>query len=169
MLKFTSKLRAGTAAAAVLAAVAVTAPQAVAAEQPASSASQKSAAAIRAVRANPVTAAATVCGAGYTFKKAIPLPVGTDPRQRLATLFSYENNGKGCAILDNNQGSKQYMYLRLCQVDGSHCDTNSGMFSEYAGPVRVSAFACAPVTAKMGQSSSSLYIDYKSDYLFPCD
>ncbi|MET8244728.1 hypothetical protein ABZV31_10100 [Streptomyces sp. NPDC005202] len=41
--------------------------------------------------------------------------------------------------------------------------------SSYAGPVYVSSFACAPVTAKMGQSSTSLYIDYKSDYVFPCD
>ncbi|WP_033320633.1 hypothetical protein [Streptomyces yerevanensis] len=37
-----------------------------------------------------------------------------------------------------------------------------------AATVYVSSFACAPVTAKMGQTSSSLYIDYKSSRVFPC-
>ncbi|MFC9683196.1 hypothetical protein [Streptomyces sp. NPDC056948] len=113
-------------------------------------------------------AAANVCGTGYTLKKGIPLPVGTDPAERLATLFSYESGGKGCVILDNNVGKAQYMYVQVCKVGGTACDPDSGSFSEYAGPVRVSSFACAPVTAKMGSSSSSLYINYKSDYVFPC-
>ncbi|MFC5144549.1 hypothetical protein [Streptomyces aureoversilis] len=116
-----------------------------------------------------VEAAATVCGAGYTLRKAVPLPLGDPPRERLATLFAYENSGKGCAILDNNIGSKRYMYLKVCKVGGSSCDTNSGNFTEYAGPVRVSNFACAPVTAKMAKTSSSTpFINYKSDYVFPC-
>ncbi|PKT67489.1 hypothetical protein CW362_40195 [Streptomyces populi] len=115
-----------------------------------------------------VAAAATVCGSGYALSKGIPLPVGTDPSMRLATLFAYENGGKGCAILDNNAGRSQYMYLKVCRVGGTNCDPDSGNFSEYAGPVYVSSFACAPVTAKMGQSSSSLYINYTSEYVFPC-
>ncbi|KAK2763894.1 hypothetical protein FQN54_009512 [Arachnomyces sp. PD_36] len=115
------------------------------------------------------TAAATVCGSGYSFQDAIPLPEGTDPDMRLAMLFSYENNGNGCAILDNNTGPSQYMYIRVCNVDGSSCDTDSGTFSEYAGPVYVKSFACAEVTAKMGETSGSLYIDYQSDYVFPCN
>ncbi|MFF6911679.1 hypothetical protein [Streptomyces sp. NPDC012466] len=139
------------ASAAVLTGAVLSAPQAVAAEQATASAS-----------------AAGVCGTGYTLRKAIPLPVGTDPSQRLATLFAYENGGKGCAILDNNVGKAQYMYLQVCKVDGTACDSDSGNFSEYAGPVYVSSFACAPVTAKMGSSSGSLYINYKSSYLFPC-
>ncbi|WP_344393218.1 hypothetical protein [Streptomyces vastus] len=111
---------------------------------------------------------ANVCGSGYTLRKAVPLPVGTAPSERLATLFAYENGGKGCAILDNNAGNTEYMYLKVCKVNGTGCDTDSGNFSQYAGPVYVSSFACAPVTAKMGQTSSSLYIDYKSDRVFPC-
>lgn len=39
-------------------------------------------------------AAATVCGTGYALNKAIPLPLGTDPDLRLATLFSYTNGGR---------------------------------------------------------------------------
>ncbi|MEU8876840.1 hypothetical protein AB0D24_38045 [Streptomyces javensis] len=39
-----------------------------------------------------------MCGTGYALNKAIPLPGGTDPSMRLATLFSYTNGGKGCAI-----------------------------------------------------------------------
>ncbi|MBR8638807.1 hypothetical protein KEF29_04455 [Streptomyces tuirus] len=150
MSRLRNTLRAA-ASAAVLAGAVLSAPQAVAAEQPTATA-----------------AAANVCGSGYTLRKAIPLPVGTDPSERLATLFAYENGGKGCAILDNNVGKAQYMYLQVCKVGGTSCDPDSGNFSEYAGPVHVSSFACAPVTAKMGSSSSSLYINYKSSYVFPC-
>jgi hypothetical protein len=72
-------------------------------------------------------------------------------------------------ILDNNAGKSQYMYLKVCEWDGkTNRDKDSGIFSQYAGPVYISSFACAPVTAKMGQSSSSLYIDYKSEYIFAC-
>ncbi|GAA2260037.1 hypothetical protein [Streptomyces indiaensis] len=149
-----SRLRTAVRAAAsvsVLTAAVLTAPQAVAAEQP-----------------GPAAAAANVCSTGYTLRKAVPLPLGTDPRERLATLFAYENGGKGCVILDNNVGRSRYMLVQVCKVGGTSCDKNSGNFSEYAGPVYVSGFACAPVTAKMGTSSSSLSVNYKSDYVFPC-
>lgn len=168
-----------SAAAAVLT---LTAPQASAADRPAAT-DRPAAADVKVVpqasaetkafaKANPgpTAAAANVCGTGYSLNKAIPLPEGTDPGMRLATLFSYINNsGKGCAILDNNYGAAQYMYLKVCKVDGTGCDTDTGNFSEYAGPVYVSSIACAPVTAKMGKTSSSLYINYKSDYVFACN
>ncbi len=93
----------------------------------------------------------------------------TDPNQRLATLYSYENNGKGCAILDNNVGKSQYMYLHMCKVDNTGCTTDSGNFTEYAGPLYVASAVCAPVTAKMGATSSSLYINYTTEYMFSCD
>ncbi|WP_282795732.1 hypothetical protein [Streptomyces sp. CC224B] len=116
-----------------------------------------------------VEAAATVCGAGYTLRKAVPLPVGDHPDERLGTLFAYEKGSNGCLILDNNVGSKQYMYLKVCKVGGGSCDTDSGNFTDYAGPVRVSSFSCAPVTAKMASTSSSTpYINYKSEYVYPC-
>ncbi|MFF5980709.1 hypothetical protein ACFY78_17870 [Streptomyces olindensis] len=150
MSRLRTALRAA-ASATVLAGAVLTAPQAVAVEQPTASA-----------------AAANVCGSGYTLRKAIPLPLGTEPSERLATLFSYENGGKGCVILDNNVGRAQYMYVQVCKVGGTACDPDSGNFSEYAGPVYVSSFACAPVTAKMGSSSGNLYINYKSSYVFPC-
>ncbi|MFE1434033.1 hypothetical protein ACFW5G_16705 [Streptomyces griseoaurantiacus] len=170
MLKLTAALRTAAVAAA-LATVGVAAPQAVAAQHPAPSVSAEADATTRAIATSDpqaVSAAATVCGSGYTLNKAVPLPLGTDPNLRLGTLFSYGNGGKGCAILDNNVGKSQYMYLRVCKIDGTGCDTDSGNFSEYAGPVYVSSFACAPVTAKMGSKSSSLYIDYTSEYVFPC-
>ncbi|KAL2814683.1 hypothetical protein BDW59DRAFT_176384 [Aspergillus cavernicola] len=112
---------------------------------------------------------ATICGSGYSLRKAIPLPKGVDPDKRKATLFAYENNGKGCVFLDNNVGKAQYMSIKVCKVTGSSCDTDAGSFSQYAGPVYVSSFACAPVTAKMGSSSSSLYVNYKDEYVFPCN
>ncbi|MGW5093193.1 hypothetical protein ACWEQ1_02535 [Streptomyces nodosus] len=164
-------LRVGTAVA-VLAGLAVAVPQASAADRPTVKVSAKADSTTRAlVQANPAAAAAaaTVCGSGYTLSKGIPLPLGTDPNLRLGTLFAYGKSGSGCVILDNNVGKAQYMYLHICKVDGTGCDTDTGNFSEYAGPVYVSSFACAPVTAKMGSSSSSLYIDYKSEYVFPCD
>ncbi|MGW7243260.1 hypothetical protein [Streptomyces sp. NPDC054804] len=171
MSKLRASLRAVTAAA-VLALGAMAAPQAVAVGQPAVSISHGADAATRAlVQADPqaAVAAATVCGSGYTLFRAEPLPDGVDPSQRLATLYSYVNAGKGCAILDNNVGKSQYMYLHVCKVDGTGCDTDSGNFSEYAGPVNVASSVCAPVTAKMGQSSSSLYINFSSEYMFSCD
>ncbi|GGW78754.1 hypothetical protein AB0E64_30760 [Streptomyces caelestis] len=109
-----------------------------------------------------------MCGTGHTLRKAIPLPLGVDPDVCKATPFAHENGGKGCAILDNNVGRAQYMSVQICKVDGTACDPDPGTFSEYAGPVYVSSFACAPVTAKMGSSSSSLYVNYKSSYVFPC-
>lgn len=160
------------AAASLLTAGLLTAPQATAAEGPAVSVSAKADATTRAiVRDDPAAAAAaaTVCGTGYTLSKGIPLPIGTDPSLRLATLFAYEKSGNGCAIMDNNVGASRYMYLSVCQVGGTNCDVDKGNFSSYAGPVYVTSFACAPVTAKMGTSSTSLYIDYKSDYVFPCN
>ncbi|CBF83162.1 uncharacterized protein ANIA_03218 [Aspergillus nidulans FGSC A4] len=113
--------------------------------------------------------AATLCGSGYTLDKAVPLPKGVDPDKRKATLFAYSNNGKGCVFLDNNVGKKQYMSIKVCKVGGKNCDSDTGSFSQYAGPVYVSSFACAPVTAKMGSSSSNLYVNYKNDYVFPCN
>ncbi|GGP32675.1 hypothetical protein GCM10018980_74370 [Streptomyces capoamus] len=160
MLQSLSTLRACAAAAATLAAVAVSAPHAVAAEKPTPSASQPS-----------VTEAVTnVCGTGYQQTAAWRLTAPADPSKTVATLYGYENGDKGCAILGNNQDSKQYMSLSLCKSDGTHCDTDSGMFSEYAGPVRVADKFCATVSVKMGKSASSLYLEFKDNpHLFLCD
>jgi hypothetical protein len=168
------KLRIAVAAAATVATAFIIAPQAAASDKPEVQISKNADAGTMAFsRANPeaVAAAATVCGSGFDkVNRAIPLPKGTDPRLRLATLFTYINSsGKGCAILDNNRGIAQYMYLKVCEADRTNCDADSGTFSQYAGPVRVPSIACAPVTAKMGQSASRLYINYTSDYAFPCN
>ncbi|MFI6275872.1 hypothetical protein [Streptomyces sp. NPDC050988] len=170
MFRPTTILRAAVAAMALFAAVLV-APQAVALDAPRVPISKDADAVTRAVaRADmsAAAAAANACGTGYTLRKGIPLPLGTDPDLRLATLFAYENGGKGCAILDNNVGASRYMYLKVCKAGGTACDPDEGNFSEYAGPVYVSSFACAPVTAKMGRTSSSLFINYSSSYVFPC-
>ena len=103
--------------------------------------------------ADLATRAATICGSGYELNKAIPLPKGTDPKQRLGTLYTYIGKDKGCAILDNNVGKAQYMYVGVCDLNGKHCDKDSG----------------APLVAKMGQSSKSLYIDYKDEYGWACE
>ncbi|MDV9170398.1 hypothetical protein R6V09_09645 [Streptomyces sp. W16] len=171
MFKLRASLRAVTVAA-VLVSGLVAVPQAVAAGRPAVPVAKTADAATRAIAKadpQPASAAATVCGTGYSLFRAVPLPEGTDPNQRLAMLFSYENNGKGCVILDNNVGKSQYMYLHVCKVDNTGCSTDSGNFSEYAGPLYVASAVCAPVTAKMGATSSSLYINYATEYMFSCD
>ncbi|MFJ2557304.1 hypothetical protein ACIO2V_17515 [Streptomyces sp. NPDC087534] len=161
-------------AATALFAAAVSAPQAVAVDTPSVRVSSEADAATKAlVRTDPkaaaeAVAAANVCGSSYSLRSATPLPLGTDPNMRLAMLFAYEGSAGGCAILDNNVGASRYMYVQVCKVGGTACDTDSGNFSQYAGPVYISSFACAPVTAKMGTSSSSLSINYKSSYVFPC-
>ncbi|KAE8138643.1 hypothetical protein BDV38DRAFT_281944 [Aspergillus pseudotamarii] len=119
--------------------------------------------------ANLAARAATICGSGYELNHAIPLPEGTDPKQRLGTLYTYIGKDKGCAILDNNVRKAQYMYLGVCDWKGEHCDKDVGTFSQYAGPIYISNFACAPLVAKMGQSSKSLYIDYKDEYGWACN
>ncbi|MDF6042256.1 hypothetical protein LRD69_08775 [Streptomyces sp. JH14] len=167
-----TKLRFAIAAAVIGAALA--APQAAVAQEPIPGIAKTADAGTRSfaqANSEAVAAAATACGAGYdTVARAIPLPEGTDPQLRLATLFTYINaSGKGCAILDNNVGASRYMYLKICKLDGTGCDTDSGNFSEYAGPVYVSSVACAKTTAKMGTSSSSLFINYNSEYAFPCN
>lgn len=113
-------------------------------------------------------AAATVCGSGYKLRGATPLPKGTDPNMRLGNLFAYTKGNKGCVMLDNNTGPNQYMYLRACSLKDK-CDKDSGKFSEYAGPVYTPESVCSEVIAKMGKSSSNLYIDYKSEYVFACN
>lgn len=160
------------AATAALLAVTVSAPQAVAADTPQVRISSKADAATRAfAQSEPqaVEAAANVCGAGYDLLKGTPLPLGTEPSMRLGTLFTYISNTKACAILDNNVGISQYMYLKVCAMGGTGCTTDSGNFSQYAGPVYVSDPLCAPVTARMGKTASTLYINYQSDYAFVCN
>ncbi|MEV5350067.1 hypothetical protein [Streptomyces achromogenes] len=145
------------------------APQAVAVDQPAVPISERGDAATRAlVQSDPqaVAAAATVCGTGYPLFRAVPLPARAGLDQRLATPFSHENGSKGCTILDNNVGASQYMYLHVCEIEGTGCDTGSENFTQYAGPVYVANSICSPVTAKMGANSSNLYIDLKTDYMF---
>lgn len=61
------------------------------------------------------------------------------------------------------------MYLHVCKVDGTGRDTDSGNFTEYAGPVYVASSVRAPVTAKMGTSWSSLDFTFKTEYMFTCD
>ncbi|MFF6994622.1 hypothetical protein ACFY93_06620 [Streptomyces sp. NPDC008313] len=167
MARTTTPLRTAVTGA-VLAIEAPSGPQAVAAEKPelrtADSASP-SARAFAGKNTAAVSAAATVCGSGYAFRNAVALPSATN---RLGTLFVYENGGSGCAIMDNNTSGAKYMYLKICEVGGTNCDTDSGNFTSYAGPNYVNSFACAPVTAKMGTSSSSLYFTYTSERLFPC-
>lgn len=167
MLRTTASLRTAVTGA-VLAVAALSGPQAVAADKPelriADNAS-RSARAFAGENTAAVSAAATVCGSGYAFRNAVALPSATN---RLGTLFVYEKGSSGCAIMDNNTSGAKYMYLKICKVGGTSCDTDSGNFSSYAGPVYVNSFACAPVTAKMGTSSSSLYFTYTSERLFPC-
>ncbi|WP_406002812.1 hypothetical protein [Streptomyces sp. NBC_00829] len=167
-------------AAASVATFGLVAPQASAAEDPTASAVKLSAGASDETRAlaeaNPeaVKRAANVCGAGYDLERGIPLPVGTDPRMRLATLFSYTKGGNdsGCVILDNNLGVARKMSIKVCASlpPGAHCQTDSGKFSQYAGPVYTDEPVCAPVTATMADAAgTSLVINYKTEYAFLCD
>ncbi|MER7928798.1 hypothetical protein ABTY96_37655 [Streptomyces sp. NPDC096057] len=93
---------------------------------------------------------------------------GDEPSLRLAALC-HENKAKGCAILDINVSKYQYMYSHVCIVDNTGCSTDTGSFSEYAGPVYVASAVCAPVTGKTGATSGKLYINYTTEYMFSCD
>ncbi|MER6613898.1 hypothetical protein [Streptomyces xantholiticus] len=157
-------------AAASVATLMVAAPQASAAEETVGAvqitpeASQETRDFVAANRAE-AAAAANVCGSGYSVSKAIPLPQGTDPRERLATLFTYVGQAGGCAILDNNTGRAHSMTLQVCDgYPGTRCDSDSGTFSQYAGPVYTRHQICATVTAKL-----STFVNYRSQYAFSCN
>ncbi|MGW6455705.1 hypothetical protein ACWF94_07205 [Streptomyces sp. NPDC055078] len=102
-------------------------------------------------------AAAGVCGAGYTLYYAERLP----DERRFGTLFIYTKPGAGndqpvCSIFDNNMGVAKWMKIKLCSnyiADG--CTTDSGTFSQYAGPVYQTRGGCGKVTAIMKNSASS--------------
>ncbi|MEJ8634626.1 hypothetical protein [Streptomyces sp. MS2.AVA.5] len=166
-----STTRLAVTATALVAALTVAAPHAYAAEGPTGTDVKMSAGVSEETRefaaAYPgaVAAAANACGAGYTLNKAIPLPVGTDPRLRLATVFTYNSQADGCLIFDNNTGRAQSMTAKVCDgYPGAKCDTDSGTFTQYAGPVYTKHPVCATVTAKM-----SNFINYTSQYAFSCN
>ncbi|MGX2995130.1 hypothetical protein JNUCC64_12670 [Streptomyces sp. JNUCC 64] len=125
--------------------------------------------------ANPavVAQAANVCGAGYVLDRGIPLPVGTPPSMRLATLFSYTKGGNdsGCAIFDNNLGVARKMSLKICADNPARpCRSDSGTFLHYAGPVYTNYPVCAKVTATLANAAgTSLVINYTTQYAFLCN
>lgn len=154
------------AAAATVGILGLTAPQVAAADGPVPSIAAKADIHTRSIAAaNPAPAAAaeTVCGAGYKLYQAEMLP----DQSRKATLFVYikgdnpaSNDTPTCAILDNNTGGTKWMKIKLCSnYTAEGCDSDSGNFSEYAGPVYRKHGGCGTVTALMkNTSSSSTYI-----------
>ncbi|MBB5117980.1 hypothetical protein AF335_09805 [Streptomyces eurocidicus] len=149
-------------------------PQAVAAEKPVVRIADYADAQTRAfAQANPqeVAAAMLACGPDYKLSTAIPLPKGTDPKMRLATLFSYTRGGNdfGCSILDNNMGSASYkMKVSVCGSAGA-CSTDQGNYLNYAGPVFTGQPVCATVSALMWNPSGGNIIDYKTQHAYLCD
>ncbi|MEV6393510.1 hypothetical protein AB0M39_01780 [Streptomyces sp. NPDC051907] len=156
---------------ALVAALTVAAPHASAAEGPTGTDVKMSAGVSEETRefaaAYPgaVAAAADACGAGCTLNRAIPLPLGADPRLRLATVIAYNSQAGGCLIFDDNTGRAQSMTAKVCgEYPGADCDTGSATFSQYAGPVYTRHPVCATVTAKMSD-----FINYTSQYAFSCN
>ncbi len=163
-------------AVAMIAACGIVAPQASAVEQPVPGvkiSAKASKETVAFAKASPKVAAsgANVCGAGYVLNSAVPLPKGTDPKMRLATLFNYTKGGNdsGCSIYDNNTGKAQNMYLQVCASMKGACQEDKGRFSEYAGPVRTNEPVCATVTAYITTSSGVRIADYKSEYAYLCN
>ncbi|UQA96704.1 hypothetical protein [Streptomyces halobius] len=173
MLCSKNALRTGVIATAA-AVTALLAPQASAADVPVVPVAKNANAQTKAIaRANPqiVSAAATVCGSGYELSRATPLPKGIDPAKRHATLFSYTKGGNdyGCSIMDNNLGAARHMKLKVCNWQGTACDTDEGNFSQYAGPVYTSNPVCAPVTGQMWFTDGTLNVNYRSEYEYLCN
>ncbi|WP_328940252.1 hypothetical protein OG259_00050 [Streptomyces sp. NBC_00250] len=103
-----------------------------------------------------VTATANLCGTGYYLIHAEQVPT---PEQRLGTVFMYRKNvapWNACAMFDNNTASAKWMKLKICpNTVGATCDVDEGLFSQYAGPVRVTDGWCAQTTALMKTSSGA--------------
>ncbi|MFF4487206.1 hypothetical protein ACFY0F_12035 [Streptomyces sp. NPDC001544] len=150
------------AAAAGLGVLGAAAPQVAAADQPVPSISVKAdkhTRAIAAAQPKAAAAGATVCGTGYNLYQAEMLPDAS----RKGTLFVYvkgsnpaSNDAPTCAILDNNTSSAKWMKIKMCSnYIAEGCDSDSGTFSEYAGPVYRNHGGCGEVTSLMKSSSSS--------------
>ncbi|MFJ5549624.1 hypothetical protein [Streptomyces sp. NPDC093225] len=160
---------------AALAATALAGPQAVAADAPRVPLAKTADAQTKAFVASHPRAAmssATACGTGYKLARAVALPEGTDPKMRLATLFTYTKGGNdaGCAILDNNMGSKSYkLKVQACDPRGRTCQTDEGHFANYAGPVRTNDPVCGIVTAAMWNPAGQEIFTFKTEYGWLCD
>ncbi|MFJ3717246.1 hypothetical protein [Streptomyces sp. NPDC090057] len=115
--------------------------------------------AIAAAQPAAAAAGATVCGTGYKLYKAEILP----DESRKGTLFVYvkgsnpaSNDAPTCAILDNNMQTAKWMKIKLCSnYTAEGCASDSGTFSEYAGPVYRNHGGCGTVTSLMKTSSSA--------------
>ncbi|WP_406172733.1 hypothetical protein [Streptomyces sp. NBC_00996] len=115
-------------------------------------------------------ASATVCGSGYEFTDAKPLP---SKDKRYGTLFFYMKGDSACAILDNNTaGGANYMDLRIWPGDNKSAgDRDHGSFSQYAGPVYSSTLAsggrCVGISALMkNEAGTSNLINWQGGYVF---
>ncbi|MFP3988536.1 hypothetical protein U9R90_13675 [Streptomyces sp. E11-3] len=118
-------------------------------------------------------ASASVCGSGYEFTDAKPLPSAS---KRHATLFFYMKGKSACAILDNNTpGGANYMDLRIWPGDNKSAgDRDNGKFSQYAGPVYSSTLArggrCVGISAVMrNEANTSNLVNWKGGYVFHVD
>ncbi|MGW1745984.1 hypothetical protein ACWCRD_10305 [Streptomyces sp. NPDC002092] len=127
-----------------------------------------------AVPSTPAAAAsATVCGTGYEFTDAKPLPSATN---RQATLFFYLKGNSACAILDNNTGgAANYMDLQIWPGNNKSAgERDHGTFSEYAGPVHSSTLAtggrCVGISALMkNDAGTANVVNWKGGYVFSVD
>ncbi|MFF8946128.1 MULTISPECIES: hypothetical protein [unclassified Streptomyces] len=132
--------------------------------------------ALAARRTAAVRATATLCGSGYKLDNAERLP---DSR-RYGTLFTYtKSNSQGfsgaCAVFENNMPGGMKMKLKLCpnRTDASLCKVDQGLFTQYAGPLKIegnhSYVFCSKVTAIMWESLSGPAIIDAVRSATPCD
>ncbi|MHC0430862.1 hypothetical protein ACX6XY_11815 [Streptomyces sp. O3] len=97
-----------------------------------------------------------VCGSSYpTLVHAERLPY---PSNRKATVYIWQGKTTGpnfydkaiCATLWNDTGKRHKVEARLCSnYTSDGCDTNSGWFSSYAGPVYQKRGYCGTMRSRM--------------------
>lgn len=109
--------------------------------------------------------------------KGTPLPYGVNPDKRKGTLFTYwnESTDTSCALFDNNTSGAKYMQLKLCGMGPRPtnptpkqvCLTDKGVFSDYAGQVKLYATdyasRCDYVKAYMEDSNNKPIINVETN------
>ncbi len=83
-------------------------------------------------------------------------------------MFAYSNGGLGprdtiCAIFDNNTDVARQMKLKICNNSTNPtCQVDEGVFSQYAGPVRMDD--CPTITAIMLTADGSMAINARRSF-----
>lgn len=106
--------------------------------------------------AAPAANAAVPCG-GYRLIDTYNIPK-SGPKKGVIELYYNAANGKNCAIARGSKVGVTYKSVTISLSKGTFADHDYGQFSQYAGPVYLSAkHKCINVSGWIGKSKRDVY------------